>query len=60
MKKYRIGDVLLRRDGKGIRVVTSEEGMAFFLASICADGTVNELPLFKNMMFGNLYKKLEV
>lgn len=60
MKKYKIGDVLLRMDGEGIRVIAGEEGRIFFLSTICADGNVNLFPHFKNMVYGNLYKKLEV
>ena len=60
MKNYKIGDVLIRRDGKGIRVIASEEDRMFFLAAIYAGGTVRALPHFKNMVHGNFYKKLDV
>lgn len=60
MKKYKIGDVLIRRDGEGIRVVSREKGRIVRLARICVDGSVNEFPHLKNTVDGNFYKKLDV
>ena len=59
MKKYRIGDVLIRDDG-GIRVIVSEKEKIFFLASICYDSRVISLPHFKNMVMSDHYEKVEV
>ena len=59
MKNYKVGDVLIRKDG-GIRVISHAEDRVFFLAAILDDGTVRALPHFKNMVHGNFYKKLDV
>lgn len=64
MKKYKIGDVLIRTDGGGIRVIesdiTGEYGEIFFLSTICDDGDIHLFPHFKQNVYGSLYKKLEI
>lgn len=61
MKKYRIGDVLIRSDGEGIRVITRETERIFLLAAIRDDNIVREYPHTKSMVLrSNFYKKVEV
>lgn len=60
MKKYRIGDVLLRSNG-GIRVITGETEKVFFLTAIFDDNIVRTYPHNKIIVARtNLYKKVEV
>lgn len=60
MNNYKVGDVLIRTDGRGIHVIESDEGKLFFLSTIYNDGDIHLFPQFKWTVYGDLYKKLEI